>query len=130
MAIELSTPKSISDIYFLSNTPSFLYNMMKQDSYVHLISNYDAKELFDEFYKRANAPIATLEEMSLMYAILVALTLKPLVDVKEYLDDIQKNIGFEWFADIVQLFYNNKINDPIIQSFNLPSVSYNSTFQI
>lgn len=131
MPIELRPTKSISEIYFLANTPSFLYNMLRQDSYVQFLSNHDSKELISEFEKKSSQPIYTIEDMSLMYAILVALTIKPLNETKEFLQKVEERIKFEWFADIIKLFFNNHINDPIIKSETIiGTANSGSSYQI
>jgi hypothetical protein len=122
-----SVPKSVVDIYYLANTPYFLYRQLRCDPYVNVISNYDAQELINEFKGRAEKPIESMEDMAIVYAVLVAITFKEIREVGDFFKGVQK-IKYEWFSDIATLYLSNYKPAPIIQSFTvLPSKASEAT---
>jgi len=111
-------PKSIIDIYYLANTPSFLYKMLRQDSYVQLLSQNSTSELIKSFEERASKPISTIQEMAMSYAFLVALSFKEIHEVKGFFE-YAKNIKFEWFSEVANFYLTEYKPAPIIQSINI-----------
>lgn len=108
-----SFPDYLTDIYYLANMPSNLYNAYLQNQYVQLLTKHDTIDLIMTFNNWRDKPITTLKEMAAMYVILVAITQKPLTETKEFLEEV-KEISYEWFSDIVNLYFNNYKSEPII----------------
>lgn len=120
MPVEFSkVSKSISEIYYLANTPSFIYNIMSRDQYVQSLAEYSSEDLIETFKTKANSAISTFDEMALMYAILVALTLKPINEVRDFFKYVEETIKFEWFGEIIKLYFNNYKPSPIITNINI-----------
>ena len=114
-------PKSIVDTYYLANTTSFLYSMLRKDFYiVNYLSQRPASELINFFNEKKNKPIAKMDEMAMMYAIIVALTFKERKEVEGFFADVSK-IKYEWFSDLVNLYFTNYNPPPIIYSATIPS---------
>lgn len=112
--ITTSFDKGLGDIYFISNTPHFLYKKMRQNSFVQHISQLPAEQLISEFNKRANTPIVKAVELAEVYAFFISLTFKDMWEVGDFFKTAL-NIKFEWFAAIAKLYLQNYTPPPIIQ---------------
>ena len=88
---------------------------MREDPFVVSISQFQAVDLINEFNERANTPIDNTADMSLMYAIYIALTFKDQTEVAEFFTK-GKNLKFEWFSDIANFYFANYKPAPVFDS--------------
>ncbi len=116
MKTTVDAPKSVVDIYFLANTPYYLYAMLRRDSFVISLSSKDSNTLIQEFKDKANAGIRSQEEMASLYATLVALTFKPMAEVRDFMSSIKEGASYEWFPDIINLFFANYKDDLVFNN--------------
>ena len=100
-----SYSKQLTDIYLVSNTPSFLYEMMRKSAVVNdYLANLDKQVLFHEFDERVNRSIENASEIAELYAILIALTFKNGEDITGFFKTIREKIKFEWFSKIAEYY--------------------------
>lgn len=118
-----SYSNSLTDIYLVSNTPSFLYETMRKSDIVKdYLANLDKKELFQEFSQRVNSSISTATDLAELYAILIALTFKKGEDIQGFFKYVNDNIKFEWFAKIANYYLSNQSTSDSF-TFNVTSSS-------
>jgi hypothetical protein len=106
-------PDSVKQIYYLANTPSFLFRMLREDNFVRLISYRDSQELIKLFNSEAEKELKSSDQVAFLYALYIALTFKERNEVGEFFKQ-GLAIKFDWFADISKLYFQNYIAAPIV----------------
>src|ERR1017187_960521 len=102
-----SFSNELADIYFIANSPSSFYKMMRENYFIKTkLAVIPSSELIEEFNKRVKEPVNTSKEIANIYAIFIALTLKEPNEVKQFFEDATK-IKFEWFAEIAKYYLQN-----------------------
>jgi hypothetical protein len=99
---------------------------MRQDQFVQSLSKNSTSDLIDTFNAKASVPIYSIEEMALMYAILVSLSFKPINEIRDFYRHIEETIKFEWFGEISKLYFKNFKPSPIVTNINIPTPVPNS----
>ena len=113
-----SISKEIADIYFIANTPSSFYRMMRENYFMQTsLAPVPSNILIDEFNKRASS-VDSPTDIANVYALFIALTFKEPNEVKDFFQKA-KDIKFEWFSQIAQYYLQNPT----------PNISY-TTFQV
>ncbi len=117
-----SFSKEINDIYFIANTPSSFYRMMRENYFIRTqLSPLPADFLIAEFKKLASQPADSSEEVAKIYAIFIAITFKPVAEVKDFFEE-SLNIKFEWFSYIANNYLQNPPSDISYQSISFTPV--------
>lgn len=111
--------KNLAAIYWVANTPSSLYKMMREVFFVRqTLSVIPSDILIAEFNRRSRLPIANSTQLAEIYAIYIALTFKSIGEVGEFFRKTSEEIRFEWFPDIATYFLNNYVPSPTVQILN------------
>src|SRR5579864_8603396 len=98
-----SYSQQLTDIYVVSNTPTFLYEKMRQSPIVNdILAKVDKEILFDEFQHRISNPITKQSEIAELYAILIALSFKSGDDIVGFFRAVKDRIKYEWFSKIAE----------------------------
>jgi hypothetical protein len=115
--------KQLTDIYLVSNTPSYLYETMRKSSIVKdYIGKLGKEELFAEFSQRIKSPITNVSDIAEIYAIMIGLTYKDGEDIRGFFQSIYDHIKFEWFAKIADYYLSNQsTSESFSFQFNPPS---------
>jgi hypothetical protein len=98
----------------------YLYTMMRQDSYVILLSERDTQNLIDEFNRMASLEMTKQDEVALLYAFLVALSFKPQDEVGQFMKYVKEKIKYEWFSSIAEIYLTSNAPMTIFSSYNVP----------
>lgn len=89
-----------------ANTPTYLYKNFQRDNSVIKISSMltfsKLKKYFDELIQLDKKE---LDDLVLIYAILIALTHKPHKEVKDFFEDLD-SINLKWASDIKEIYYS------------------------
>jgi hypothetical protein len=122
--------KEIGDIYFVANTPTSFYRMMRQNYFIQKqLSVLPAEVLISEFYRRAKEPVNNHDEIAEIYAIFIALTFKEPEEVSQFFQDAL-NMKFEWFADIARYYLDNPTPIVSYQTIEVKMPKYNTSNHI
>lgn len=105
MNLSLLNNKAWASIYYVSNTPSFFFNRMRENSLVHEISDLPSKQLIDFFWSMAAKPISKENELISIYGVCIALTFKTGNEVVTFFKNVSEKIKFEWFPDICRFYF-------------------------
>lgn len=91
-----------------ANTPTYLYKNFQRDNSVIKISTLltfsELKKSFDEAMQLEKKE---LDDLVLIYAILIALTHKPNLEVQKFFNDLAE-VNLKWASDIKEI-YQSKI---------------------
>lgn len=118
MMRQLGFPDSIRDIYFIANTPLFLYQKLRENDFVVSLSEANTEELIEEFRKRINSPIRKDSELAEVYAILIALSFKKKDEVEKIFKEASQ-IKYEWFSIIANYYLQNYNPPPTFSSYSV-----------
>ena len=105
----LSDLERLAMIYFVANTPSYLYRHYRADQSVQSLSrNNDSKALVEYLVEILNEEKFLDLEMAYAYAVLVALTFKDLNEVESALEVISLD-NLDWGNDIISMWSQTNI---------------------
>lgn len=97
---------SLKAIYLFSNTPMYLYKNFRKDPSVQELSDkYSADDLIDLFYQFANESDRNVENLVVIYSIIISLTYKEYQQVKVFFET-KELYGIEWFEMIRDIFFS------------------------
>jgi hypothetical protein len=106
--------ESIKEIFILANIPMYIYKHFKEDSSIQFLSKkYSTNEFIDFYNKLTENEITELDDIVIIYSILMAISFKNYNEINQFFEDI-KPIEIRWF---------NKLKE-IIQSLAIPSETY------
>ena len=120
--------QQLTDIYVVSNTPSFLYEKLKQSPIVNdILAKVDKEKLFDEFQHRISNPINKQSEIAELYAVLIAISFKSGEDIVGFFRSVKDSIKYEWFSKIAEFCLSQQsANNTFTYSVN-PSSHFDIT---
>lgn len=97
----------LKDIYLVANTPVYLYEKLLATSTVHDLIRENTQAVIGEFERIATSGVNSLKELTLLYALYVALLNKEDLEAEAYIAE-KGLLNFEWFGD----FYSIKCAMP------------------
>lgn len=112
--------KYLSSFLAFANTPKYLFKSFINDqSIFNIAKSQDVKafrNILDELFKKADK---SLEDMTVLYALLIACYYKSIAEAKQLLDhDIFK--GLKWYKELVSIIeFNRKSDNSIKLDFSL-----------
>lgn len=99
--------KNLLAKFCFANTPAYLFKNFKQDETVVDISKkYTTTQLIDEFIKIEASKDFTFDNLTILYAIIMALSFKPNAEVNSFFSDLP-NRGIRWSDKIAYLYFSN-----------------------
>ncbi|PWK77910.1 hypothetical protein LX99_02795 [Mucilaginibacter oryzae] len=108
-----------------ANTPSYLYKHYKEnDSIATLSSSYSTDAIVSDFMAIVNTERRTIEDLTLLYSFIIALTFKPTEQVNFFFKQL-KDAPLRWAEKIASIYFAN--NSSEVCDYNI--VSENISFQ-
>lgn len=92
----------LKDIYLVANTAAFLYEKLLATSTVYDLIRADTSTVINEFGQMATAGVSSLNELTLLYALYVALLNKDDQEAEAYINK-KGVLNFEWFGDFYSI---------------------------
>lgn len=106
IALSQTETRSLMELYALANTPEFLYRKLRQSQDVQrLADESQAKDLIAYVRKIGKKKNRRLEEVSIAYAALVALTLMEKPPTDKTFKSLEK-VKLDWGADMIQRYFD------------------------
>lgn len=118
--------KLLIDRLAFANTPSYLFKNFQMNSSVLLLSQkLTTEQLIENFRELKGKTEKSMEEWTMLYAVIVALTFKPLNEVRDFFTNLGKE-DIKWADRLSELYFANmKVTTD--SSFDLKYYSNNST---
>jgi hypothetical protein len=106
--------EELIQIFILSNTPHFLYKKFSAHPSINKLSQqFSTSELFDFFEEIQAKDKTTYEDISSFYAIIIALTKKPYIEVKSFFIKLP-DASFRWARQISEIFIAKRKSESLI----------------
>lgn len=121
--IEHINIKNISKRLAYANTPAYVYkHLREEESVTNIADMFTSDELIAQLKNSIVNESPTNEEIVLMYAILIAITLKGDEQSLNFLRQIRENSTVRWFKEITSIFLSTfksiNISERIIPTQN------------
>jgi hypothetical protein len=94
----------LSQIYMVSNTPSYLYTRFrKEDTIIDISKKYKTEEIIETIEFVLHDKAEDSNKIIFLYALIISLTYKPYSKVYKFLSKLEK-IKFKWFYEIINIY--------------------------
>jgi hypothetical protein len=104
--------EGLKEIYMMANTPGYLFkNIRSLASVESLAKNYSVDELQNALEEIATEPISEIAGLLSVYAILIALSFKPLYQIKPLLENLELQIQWGDHLKELILAHANQVNE-------------------
>jgi len=115
--------KSIGKILAYANTPAYVYTHLHEEkSVANIAKMFTSDELITQLKNSIAHEVSSNEDIVLMYALLIAITLKGDEQSLIFLRQIRENSTVRWFKEITSIFLSTfksiTISEHIIPSQN------------
>ncbi len=108
--------EELVEIFILSSTPYYLFKNFFAHPYIKKISEQNSTpELIDLFEKEKDKEKKTYEEIVLFYSIIIALTIKPYDEVKNFFLQLG-DASFRWAKQISEIYFTKRKSESIVTS--------------
>lgn len=106
--------QELVQIFILSNTPYYLFKNYQSHPSIELLSEqYSTDELIELFEMEKSNEKNTYEEVVIVYAILIALTKKPYMEVEQFFLKLG-NGTFKWAKQISNIYFAKQKPESIV----------------
>lgn len=119
---------ALSQIYIVSNTPSYLYNKFKKEnSIINISKNFKAEAIMKNIQSILKDKAFDMTKMICLYGLIISLTHKPYAEVYKFLSEI-KNVKFKWCYEIINIYLQTaEISNFSDLKINIVRPSFNSS---
>jgi len=108
---DLLNIERLAEYYILSNTPYFLFKKFSnEDSIKVMAEKYSTNELIELFKQKYLSELKSIEEVVMLYSILISLLFKPYDEVKNFMSEVPK-YNFRWSKQISDIYFSKKISE-------------------
>lgn len=112
--------ENLMGILAVANVPGYLYRHYRKDVSIQGLSKrFTAEELISEYEEVVSRGRLTLVRRTVCYSLLMALTLKPYEEVKDFFDRLGDS-RLEWVKEIKEIYLGRMMVTIITEKSKLP----------
>ncbi|MBI5662550.1 MAG: hypothetical protein HZC46_10435 [Ignavibacterium album] len=110
---DLLNIEKLAEYYILSNTPYFLFKKFSNEDSIKVMSEkFTTNELIELFKQKYLSELKSIEEVVMLYSILISMIFKPYEEVKNFMSEVPK-YNFRWSKQISEIFFSKKISENV-----------------